>query len=64
MSSHTPGTCLNTAAPDLLAACKQLLALVEETYRGTEQGYWPSVKPIIEAGRAAIAKAEKEIPHA
>ena len=52
--------CLIAAAPDMLAACKELLAEVEHAIR--QAGYDPDNRESITQARAAIAKAEGRTP--
>lgn len=50
---------LIAAAPDLLAACKAMYAELRREYgHCVANGYWPDMKPKLEAWAAAIAKAE------
>lgn len=50
---------LIAAAPDLLAACGLMLAILEQEYGvACKNGYFPAVLPALEHGRAALAKAK------
>lgn len=43
----------------LLAACKEMLLLLEKEYgHGVKNGYFPEIKPVLERGRATVADAE------
>ena len=49
---------LMAAAPDMLAACKALLEIVEFDYAlHIDNAYWPTVRPVYEQAKAAVAKA-------
>lgn len=44
---------------DLLATAKALLAIVEADYgHGVDNGYFPTVAPVLRAAREVVAKAE------
>ena len=54
---------LIAAAPDLLEACKALLEIVEFDYAlHIDNAYWPTVRPVYEQAKAAVARGEHDVP--